>query len=1156
MLGTHRRAVPFTFLTLAAAMTPLLTAAPAALGDDAVSPNWFRYPAISPDGKTVVFVHAGDLYTMPVEGGRAYPLTVHEGHETRPVFSPDGKAIAFASDRHGNFDVFVMPAEGGPATRLTYYSASDYPSAFTVDGSAVIFDSSRVPDVNAANFPTGALSQLYSVPVTGGTPTRLLTTPAINARFDSTGRKIVYEDRKGFEDEFRKHHTSSVTRDIWVYDTTTGKHNKITSFEGEDRDPHFMPDGRSVIYLSERGGDMNVYRMSLTGDEQATPLTSFEHHPVRQLTVAKNGRAVFSWHGDLYRMDPGQPAQKIPVQIAVDGRGLPSIETRRGGVSGFSPAKSGKEVAFVLRGEVFVTSTDFGTTRRITNTPEQERSVDFAPDGRSLVYAGERDGSWNLYLAKIADEDELYFFSATKIEEEELLNDGNETFQPKFSPDGKKVAFLSNRSTLRVIDLESREVVTALPGTAYYSYADGDYWFDWSPNSEWLAVHYYANQRAFSGHVGIVKADGSMADAIDISRWGYSDVTPQWAMKGGALIWSSDRFGMRSHGSWGSQDDVVAAFLTQDSYDRFRMTKEEYELSKELEEARKKREDKKKDDAKKDENSKDEDKAEDPSKDNADNASEKAAVAEASADEEPAKDDESDAESNDENKDEDKDKEEDKPEPLKLELDNLEDRVVRLTMHSSDLSGFALSPDGDKLYYLARFERGYDLWVRNFREESTSILRKLNAGSASMTLSEDGKTIYLLANGSLSKIDTASGNPTPISFNAELNIDGMGEREYLFDHVWRQTLQKFYRKDMHGVDWNYYRAQYQPKLAGIKDNRAFADLLSEILGELNASHTGGRYYGGGGEGASNTASLGVFYESRYAGDGWRIAEVIAGGPLAKADSKIEAGMVITHIDGVPLTASQNLYEPLDRKAGQRVRLTVRSDEPEAEPFEVVVKPISLGQENELRYQRWIKQRHAIVEAESGGRIGYMHIRGMNDASFRAFFAEVLGRNATKDAIVVDTRYNGGGWLHDDLVTFLTGQRYVDLYPRDDESPDTWYHGDSMWRWTKPSIVVMSEGNYSDAHFFPWAYKEVGIGDLVGMPVPGTATAVWWESLHTGDLVFGIPQIGTKGKRGIYLENKQLEPDHLVPLPPDDLAAGKDTQLIEATRILLKQVDSK
>lgn len=1102
-MNTGASVVQRGFLSWSASVWLALAAAGGAAGQG-VTGNWFRNPAVSPDGETVVFVHNGDLYSAPTAGGRAVPLTLHEGYETRPVWSRDGETIAFASDRFGNFDVFVMPATGGEATRLTFHSADDLPSDFTPDGSAVLFESARVDDVQSALFPSGVLAELYTVPTSGGTPTMVFTTPALNARYSPDGSRIVYEDRKGYEDEHRKHHTSSVARDVWVYDIAGGSHTRLTEHAAEDRNPVWTPNGSDVWFVSERNGDMNIFRMPVRarGEARAEQVTFFDNHPIRHLSVASNGTAVFSWHGDLYRLTPGGAAERIDIEIAVDSRVTPRADARTRGATEFAVSPSGKEVAFVVRGEVFVTATEFGTTKRITNTPEQERSVSFSPDGRKLIYAGERDGSWNIYEASIADGDELYFFSATKIDERPLVATDAEEFQPRFSPDGKKVAYLHNRSTLRVLDIESGETVTALPGDAYYSYSDGDYHYEWSPDGAWLVVHFYNRGHAFVNQVGVVPADGSRTWPTDLSNSGYDDTLPRWSVKGGAIAWASDRYGMRAHGSWGAQMDVVAAFLTQDSFDRFRLSREEYELKKELEEKRAKK------DEKKDE------------KNDAD-------------DEEDGADDE------------------EKPEPVEFELDGLESRTVRMTIHSSDLGGFALAPEGDRLYYLARFEKGYDLWVRDFRKESTSMLKKLGADAASMILSDDGKTIFVLADGGLSKIDATSGEQKPIAFGAHLDIDADAERVYLFDHVWRQTKQKFYRPDMHGVDWPFYYEQYRAKLGGVDSNRAFAEILSEMLGELNASHTGGRYRPQPAPGSARTASLGAIFDNP-AGAGLRIAEVLEGGPLDKADLPISAGMTITHIDGVALDPGVNVYSLLDRKAGDRVRLTLRDGD--ADPFDAVVRPISTGAENQLLYERWVRARRAIVEEASGGRIGYMHVRGMNDPSFRAFYAEALGRHFDKEALIVDTRFNGGGWLHDDLVTFLTGEWYVDLHPRDDESPGVKYLGDTSRRWTKPSAVVMSEGNYSDAHFFPWAYTEVGAGETIGMPVSGTSTAVWWETLHTGDLVFGIPQVGTKGASGEYLENQELQPTHLVRLNPEDAAAGRDTQALAAVRVLLEKLD--
>lgn len=1092
----------------------LILASSGALAQD-VSPNWFRNTAISPDGRTVLFTHAGDIYTVSTDGGRAIPLTIHEASETLPVWSPDGSKIAFASDRAGNFDVYVMPSTGGEAQRLTFHSSDDLPSCFSPDGESVLFESTRVDDADSALFPSRVLAELYSVSVSGGTPDMVLTTPALNARWNSDGARILYEDRKGYEDELRKHHTSAIARDVWVYDASTGEHEKLTTYAGEDRNPQWGPNGREMVFLSERNGDMNVFRVAITPNAAAEQLTSFEHHPVRHLSTSDDGRMAFSWHGDVYVMNRNGQPWKVDIEIAVEGRSGDRVRTtEKSGASEFDVSPNGKEIAFVVRGEVYVTSVEFGTTRRITNTPEQERSVDFAPDGRTIVYAGERDGSWNIYKSTIADDDEQYFFSATKFTEEPVIATDAEEFQPLYSPDGEKIAYLHNRSRLNVIDVESGDVVTAAPGDAYYSYSDGDYTYDWSPDSRWLALHFYNRGRAFVSEVGFVRADGSSDWPIDVSNSGYEDNSARFAMKGGALIWASDRYGERSHGSWGSEFDVLGAFLTQDAYDRFKLSKEEYELKKELEDKKKKEEDKDDD-----------------------------------------SDEDTDEENGDDGEDSDDDKEEkEEVEPIEIDLEGIETRIERLTIHASDLGDFALTPEGDKLFYLARFEKGYDLWVHDFRDESTKILKKLGANSASMELSEDAKTIFMLANGSLSKIDASSGEQKSISFSAELDIDAAAERAHLFEHMWRQTAQKFYRRDMHDVDWEFYREQYEPKLAGIHNTRDLAEMFSEILGELNASHTGGRYRPGGEEGDESTAALGAIYDNDFDGPGVRIAEVLTGGPLDKSDLDIEAGMTIVAIDGAELTDDRNYYELLDGKSGDRVRLTLRRDT--GDEFDAVVRPTSLGGEGQLLYERWVRTRRQIVDEASNGRLGYMHVRGMNDSSYRAFYAEALGRHFDKEGLIVDTRFNGGGWLHDDLVTFLTGTRYVDLYPRTDEAPDLQYHGDSSWRWTKPSVVVMSESNYSDAHFFPWAYSELNIGPTVGMPVPGTATAVWWETLHTGDLIFGIPQVGTKGDAGVYLENTQLEPDHLVTLPPEDAAAGRDTQLLEAVRILLDEVEAQ
>jgi Tol biopolymer transport system component/C-terminal processing protease CtpA/Prc len=1081
----------------------LLAATSVAAAATAPTPNWMRDPAISPDGSTLVFTSGGDLYRVPVEGGEAVALTLSDAWDGYPVWSPDGTWLAFSSDRQGNLDVYLMPAEGGEAKRLTWHSSADRPFDFSPDGKRVLFGSSRTDDWRNSQYPTRSFGELYSVSVEGGTPSMVFTTVAHAARYDARGQRILYENQPGYENAFRKHHTSSVTRDVYLYDAKKKTHRRITTFGGEDRNPIWNGDD-ALYFLSERSGDMNVFRSGLDDDSAAQQVTHFEHHPVRYLTRAQDGTLAFDWHGDIYVLPEGQDPRRVEITIHTD-RQKPSdsMEELRRGITEFAVAPDGKEVAFVSRGEVFVTSVDFSTTRRITDTPEQERSVSFSPDGRSLLYAGERGGSWNVYMTKLADENEDYFFAATKLAEEPVVDTSEEEFEPRFSPDGKEIAYLAERTILKVKNLENGRIRTVMGPEYNYSYSDGDQWYDWSPDGKWFAVQFLSRGRYYAENVGLVPADGS-ADPRDISNSGYGNFHPLWAYDGNAVIWATDKFGQKNHGSWGGEMDVFATFMNQDAFDRFRRGKEDRELA----------EGRGKDDKKKDR----------------------------------AEDGEDDGDKQD-------DEDSEQVEPVNIDFHNMEDRQQKLTIHSSSLGDFQLTHDGQVLLYLARFEKGYDLWAHDFVEESTKLLSKLNARRASMEVVEDGKEVFLLADGTLKKISIKRSDGKPpeegksksISLSPKMNIRPDEENAYLFEHAWRQTKEKFYNPDMHGVDWDWYHDQYVAKLPSIRHRRDFAELLSEMLGELNASHTGARYIGA--SGGEQTASLGAFFDPDFAGPGLKIAEVMVGGPMDDPKLGIEAGMIVTAIDGTELGDRVNVNRLLADRAGKRVRLGLHT---KGGDVEKVLRPISLGRESQLRYRRWVEQRRAQVEKLSKGRIGYVHVRGMNDASFRVAYSEILGRYFDTDAMIVDTRFNGGGWLHDDLVVLLNGKHYLDFKPRNQAMKEQRFYGEPGRRWSKPSCVIMNEANYSDAHAFPWAYKKLGIGPLIGMPVAGTGTAVWWETLHTRDVFFGIPQVGMVDlDDGSYLENTELEPDYRVPFTAEDAAAGRDPQLAKAVEVMLK-----
>jgi tricorn protease len=416
-----------------------------------------------------------------------------------------------------------------------------------------------------------------------------------------------------------------------------------------------------------------------------------------------------------------------------------------------------------------------------------------------------------------------------------------------------------------------------------------------------------------------------------------------------------------------------------------------------------------------------------------------------------------------------------------------------------------------------------------------------------MYLDKEGKTAYILADRSLKSVEIESGKAKPVKLEAKMELDAAAEREYLFEHAWRQTREKFYVEDMGGVDWDFYKEAYLRFLPYIDNNRDFAELVSELQGELNASHLG-CYFRNRGSNADATATLAFFSDPEWGGAGVKIAEIIDGGPLENGGTKVEVGTVIEGIDGEKIAAGANWYPLLNHKAGELIRISL-FNEVSDKRWQETVKPISQGAESELLYQRWVRSRRAEVERLSGGRLGYAHIRTMSDSRYREIFEDIFGKAVGKEAIVLDTRFNNGGNLVEALTILLTGETYARILPRGQKLGVEPVH-----RWTKPSIVVMNEGNYSDAHCFPAAYTALGIGKMVGMQVPGTCTSVWWETLQDRSLYFGIPMVGYIDNDGDLMENKHLDPDYEVDNDPALEATGKDQQLEKAVEVLLSEID--
>ena len=1053
------------------------------------TPEWLRYPAISPDGKTIVFTYKGDLYRVPAAGGTAMPLTLHEAHDFMPVWSHDGKQIAFASDRFGNFDVFLMAADGGEARRLTFHSAAEYPYAFSSDDTSILFGAARMDTAANRLYPTGSQPELYRVPVTGGRAEQVLTTPAEDVKVSRNGQFLLYQDKKGGENPWRKHHTSAITRDIWIYDSKAGTHKKITTFAGEDRNPVFTDNDQAFYYLSEESGTFNVQKMGLQGGKPQV-VTSFKKLPVRFLSASDTGTLCFGYDGQIYTMKPSGQPQKVAVAMAVDAKSNNErVMPVSSGARELSVSPTGKEVAFIFRGEVFVTSVEGSTTKRITNTPEQERGVSFSPDGKSLVYTSERNGRLGIYETRKTRDEEPHFYASTVLKETPLIANTHQNAQAVYSPDGKELAYVEDRSSLKIYTLEtklSRVLLTAK------ELDEGEQYFQWSPDSKWILFDYSVPGIA-PGEVGLIRADGK-GTAINLTQSGFNDSRARWIMAGKAMLWISNRDGLRAVAQGGgAQSDVYAMFFTPDAWDRYRLTKDEFALVKEAEEK------------------KDKDKAKDAAKDSKD-----------------AKDA----------------AKETKVEEVTIDLDGIEIRKARLTIHSSSLGDALVSRDGETLYYLARFEKGMNLWSTNLRTKETKMLVTLNTNGGNLAWDKEQKTLFLLADGGISKIDPSSAKRDTVSISGEMVLNVAAERRQSFEHVWKTVKDSFYTAGYHGADWDGLKPVYEKYVPHIGNNYEFAEMLSELLGELNISHSGASYSAQGSN-QDETAALGLFADQAYKGVGIKVEEVIKDGPLDKPGNKVKPGMIIEAIDGETVAADKDPARYLNRKAGKKTLLLVVDGD---KKFDVVVKPITAGEENRLLYTRWVRRNQEEVDRLSSGQLGYIHVPGMNDGAYRTAYEEVMGKYAMRKGVVIDTRFNGGGDLVADLAMFLSGKKFFEY------TSDRRANGyEPNFRWTKPSISLANEANYSDGHCYAYMVKALNLGKLVGMPTPGTCTFAGWETLQDG-VRWGVPHVGVKDSTtGKYLENLQTEPDIKVMNEYDVAIKGKDQQLEAAVAALMKEI---
>ncbi len=1049
----------------------------------AVEVTFPRHPAPSPDGSVIAFSWRGDLWTVPASGGEARRLTANPAADRFPVWSRDGRWLAFASSRYGNLDVFVVPADGSAAPRrLTFASVDDVPVDFTPDGKAVLFVSRRDESIRW-------MPALYTVPLDGGTPRLAEKVLGRWAAYSPSGKALAFV--RGSTKWWRRGYRGSANREIWLR-KADGSVVRATKFDGDDDCPGWL--GEDVlVFLSSRAGRKNVFSKNLRTGE-VRQLTHHDGSDVRFPRVAADGSLVaYEFETGLWTVRPGSEPVRLRIEAPADEPFEPVVRrVDRSGADELSVSPDGKLAAFIVHGEVFVTAVRSKEaqeiapppTVRITRTAAREKDVTFSPDGKALLFTSDRAGNDDLYLARPADPDkgwlESFEFPVTRLTSSEA-----EEHDGRFSPDGKRIAYLRGKGDLVIMNADGTGARVLF-----------EHWsppqFDWSPDGRWIA--YSIPDMSYNHEVWLVPADGS-AEPYNVSRHPDDDLDPRFSPDGRRLLWVSKRHA--------DTFDVWGVWLRREDDER---TPEGWLR---VFESKKKEGGKKAESAKK-----------------GDSGEEKA-------------------------------QEETGPEhpEVRIDFEGLWERVRPLTDLKGDEGSPHASPDGKRVVFTAERAGKRDLYSIRYDGKDLERLTEGGTAPSAIQFGPKGKTVFYLDGEGFVRRVGLSGKPgDPVPFTARYEIDRPAERRQVFTEAWRALDEWFYDPNFHGVDWKAQLAKYRPWLyAGIGDED-FADLVNLMLGELDASHMGYYPHRGGrshGPKGDRTGWIGALFDPAAGGPGIRVREVLRHSPAARVDVALVPGDRILAVGGAPVGPKTNVYALFTDTVGQRVPLRVR--DAAGKERTVVVEPVTGRQERQLRYGQWVWQRRQLVDRLSGGRLGYIHIQGMDIPSFEEFERELYSAAHGKEGLVIDVRSNGGGWTTDYLMADLEVRRHAYTIPRDGDPGVRAYPQGRLplAAWTRPAMALCNEESYSNAEIFSWAFQTLERGTLAGTQTFGAVISTDGRILLDGGLV-RLPMRGWYvAGSGIDMERHGARPDLAIEQPPtDDLAADHDTQLEKAVAAFL------
>ncbi len=1166
--------------------------------------------AVTDDGD-LILSWRGDLWLNDDATG-ARRLTFHPAEDRRPYVSPDGKSLAFTSNRTGTEQVYVMPIQGGVPRRITQHSEGARAYGWFPDGKSLLVRSRRDHHWRRSD-------RLFRKPLDiDAAPELLFDSECGWGAISSDGTKIAFT--RGGRPWWRKGYRGPAHSQLWLYDLEDKAFAKLTSGEHNELWPLWGRTADELLYVSDEDGTHNLWSRNVSTGKKKQ-LTTVREDGVNYPAVSPNGEHVaFRRLEHVYRFSfevSLGPTPRTPV-YAGDSTIDPTRRSTLRRASAVAFADDAREIAFIAGGDLWVMDTELKEPRRITNTPEEERDPVFSPDFQAIYFVSDATGKTDVWQASRSDAKKHWWQNDT-FKVKRLTNDAAVESSLRITPDGKHLAFVKGNGDVHMMTTDGKD-----PRRVVSSFAAPPFTF--SPDSRWIA--YSKPDDFFNWDIWIQPIDGSQ-EPVNVSVHPDNDFNPAWSPDGKVLAFTGRR--------WTEETDICFVWLRKEDDET---EKRDRTLEKALKKMEGRKKDKKKKKGKKD-------KEEEKPSGKADPATKDEPAQKATHDPfagvwkgtlqggDPLPEDGVDLtveikkaddgyagtvgvagqfsgpiESLTYSKDtgafafaftsplgplagegtvsgntmqgtweiegtmegtfeasraeaaptkaggDDKPKEKEEEEetkPVEVDLEDIADRVKRVSIADASESGLMWSPDSKKLAFRASIKGARGLYTVEFPEpKEPKLLTKVN-GSGGRWLKTGNQIAWLV--GGVPATLSANGKATSHGFSIRHEVHLPALHAAAFDKAWRTMRDRFYDANLNGRDWDAVREKYQDMAAAALTPLELQTVVNYMLGELNGSHLGFRASGAGWRNPGwrdVTGHLGVRWDPDFEGPGLRVGAVIDGAPAHEERHRIHPREIVLSIDGLPVGPETHIDRLLTGDPARHVDVRVQDTEGEVRTLRM--QPTSYPAVRRRLYDHWIEANRAKVDELSKGRLGYLHVRGMNWSSFLRFEAELYKVGHGKDALLIDVRDNGGGFTTDHLLTCLTQPRHAITVPR---GGGPGYPQDRMVYapWHKPVVVLCNQNSFSNAEIFAHAIKNLGRGPIVGVQTAGGVISTG------GTNVMGLGSLRLPF-RGWYLASTGADmelggcmPDHVIWPRPEDHATGHDRQLEKAVEVGLAEINA-